>query len=70
MLLVEKALDVVYQVACNGGCNSFLLMAGFSGAGLCPTGKAAEVSQTLLRAIRGLLRDERRLRKDIIGCGE
>ncbi len=70
VLLGWKLLDVAYQGACNGACNGYLLVVGFNGAGLSPTARTAEVAQTLLRATRGLLRDERKMRKDKIGFDE
>ena len=63
-------LDVAYQVACNGACIGYLLVVGFSGAGLGSTAKIAEVVQTLLRAMRGLPRDECKMSKDKIDFGE
>ncbi len=69
MLLWWKVLDVAYQVAINGACNDYLLVVAFSGAGFSATYKIAEVAQTLLRATRGLLRNERKKFKDNIDFG-
>ena len=66
MLLWWKVLDVAYQVFINGACNGYLLVVAFSGAGHHATAKTAEVAQTMLRATRGLLRDERKMAKDKI----
>ncbi len=53
------------QVACNGACNGYLLVVGFSCAGLSFKAKIAEVARRC-SVPRSLLRDERKMSKDKI----